>query len=135
MHKLNERGRRVALPVVQARDQPLVFRQWTPDARLQPGIWNIPVPIDGALLDPDVVIAPLVGFDGQGYRLGYGGGFFDRTLADMKQRALDPFFIGVAHSSAQIPTIYPRPHDIPMHCVVTEKDRFDHVQTMAADPE
>ena len=73
------------------------------------------MPADGALVTPDVVLAPLVGFDPDGYRLGYGGGFFDRTLAALSPRA---FAIGVGHPVAAIPTIYPQPHDIPMNTII-----------------
>ena len=77
-------GGRCALPVVVGRGQPLVFRAWAPGEPLGRGVWNIPIPLEEApVVSPDVVIAPLVGFDPAGYRLGYGGGFFDRTLAAM----------------------------------------------------
>ncbi|MGE0767491.1 MAG: 5-formyltetrahydrofolate cyclo-ligase [Hyphomicrobiaceae bacterium] len=109
-------GVRTALPVVVAKGQPLVFREWTPDARLERGVWNIPFPADGAVVAPNVVLAPLVGFDADGYRLGYGGGFFDRTLAAMVSK---PLVIGVGHPVQKITTIYPQPHDIGMDWIVT----------------
>lgn len=109
-------GLRTALPVVVAKAQPLVFREWTPGARLERGVWNIPYPADGALVAPTVVIAPLVGFDPACYRLGYGGGFFDRTLAGM---TVKPLIIGVGHPVQKIATIFPQPHDIPMSWIVT----------------
>ncbi len=109
-------GLRTALPVVLAKGQPLQFREWTPHARLERGVWNIPFPADGEVLAPTVVIAPLVGFDPQCYRLGYGGGFFDRTLAAMKTK---PLVIGVGYPIQAIGTIYPQPHDIPMDWIVT----------------
>ena len=77
-----EGGGRCALPVVVEKKAPLVFRIWKSGDRLVPGVWNIPIPADGAEASPDVVIAPVVGFDSACYRLGYGGGFFDRTLAN-----------------------------------------------------
>ena len=110
------RGMRVALPVVVAKGMPLVFREWHPRAHLEPGVWNIPVPADGEEVTPTVVIAPLVGFDDDAYRLGYGGGFFDRTLAALCPR---PLIIGVGHSLGRLATIYPQPHDIPMDWIVT----------------
>lgn len=113
---LSGRGIGLALPVVVAKRTPLIFRRWHPGARLERGVWNIPYPADGALVTPDVVIAPLVGFDPQGYRLGYGGGFFDRTLASLSPR---PLAIGVGHPLGALPTIYPLPHDIPMDWIVT----------------
>ena len=111
------RGGRVALPVVIAKGRPLAFRLWAPGDPLEPGIWDIPTPVSGPETLPDVVIAPLVGFDVEGYRLGYGGGFFDRTLAALERK---PRTIGIGYESARIPTIYPQPHDIAMTVVVTE---------------
>jgi len=114
MHALIESGVRVALPVATALAQPLVFREWRPGARLARGLWNIPHPADGNLIVPNVVVAPVVGFDAEGYRLGYGGGFFDRTLASMNPQ---PLAIGVGYREAELRTIFPQPHDIPMHWV------------------
>jgi 5,10-methenyltetrahydrofolate synthetase len=116
MASAHGRGIRVALPVVVAKVTPLIFRAWHPGAPLKPGVWNIRVPADGAEVTPTVVIAPLVGFDRDGYRLGYGGGFFDRTLAALSPR---PLAIGVGHPVGALPTIYPQPHDIPMDWIVT----------------
>lgn len=124
MQQMSERGVRIALPVVVAKATPLIFRQWTPRSTMVPGIWRIPVPIDGQILDPTVVISPLVGFDQENYRLGYGGGFFDRTLAAMYERGLSPQVIGVGHAVSAISTIYPLPHDIPMSIILTELGIF-----------
>ncbi len=116
MGKLAANGVRIALPVAVALGQPLLFRVWQPRARLARGLWKIPYPADGAELIPDVVIAPLVGFDQACYRLGYGGGFFDRTLAKLAPK---PLAIGVGYPSAVLQTIFPQPHDIPMDWIVT----------------
>lgn len=116
MHAACRAGLRVALPVVVAKAQPLLFREWTPEGRLERGVWNIPFPADGAIVQPTIVIAPLVGFDAACYRLGYGGGFFDRTLATMLAK---PLVIGVGHPSQKIATIFPQPHDIAMDWIVT----------------
>ncbi len=110
------RGLRMALPVVVEKGQPLIFREWVPGARLTRGVWNIPIPADGPEVIPDVLIAPFVGFDPQRYRLGYGGGFFDRTLAALKTPRR---VIGVGHPSGALPTIHPQAHDIPMDMIVT----------------
>lgn len=107
---------RVALPVVVAKARPLQYREWKPGAAMERGVLNIPIPADGEVVTPNVVIAPLVGFDRNGFRLGYGGGFFDRTLAAISPR---PTVIGVGHASGSIPTIYPQWHDIPMSWIVT----------------
>jgi 5-formyltetrahydrofolate cyclo-ligase len=118
LDRVGARGARTALPVVIARGQPLLFRAWSRGAPLQRGVWNILVPAEDAeFVQPDVVIAPVVGFDRACYRLGYGGGFFDRTLAAMAKRTR---VFGVVYRQAAIPTIYPQPHDIPMDVVVTE---------------
>lgn len=119
MERITARGGRAALPVVVERARPLVFRAWVPGEALERGIWNIPVPAKDEEVVPDVVIAPVVGFDRNCYRLGYGGAFFDRTLAAMPGR---PRVFGVGYAQAEIPTIYPQPHDIPMDAIVTEGD-------------
>ncbi len=112
------RGGRTALPVVLARGKPLFFRLWAPGDPTERGVWDIPVPSARAeVVLPDVVIAPVVGFDPACFRLGYGGGFFDRTLASFARR---PRVFGVGYAQAAIPTIYPQPHDIPMDAIVTE---------------
>lgn len=115
MQSAHKIGMRIALPVVVAKAQPLVFRAWRPGAPMARGVWNIPYPADGEIIVPEVVIAPLVGFDTAGFRLGYGGGFFDRTLATLTP---SPNAIGVGHPIAAIHTIYPQPHDIAMDWIV-----------------
>jgi 5-formyltetrahydrofolate cyclo-ligase len=114
---ITARGARAALPVVVQKGRPLIFRAYRPGDRLEKGVWNIPIPADGAEIVPEVVLAPVVGFDRQGYRLGYGGGFFDRTLAALPTK---PLVIGVGYTSQAIPTIHPQPHDIAMDRIVTE---------------
>jgi 5-formyltetrahydrofolate cyclo-ligase len=112
-----ERGATAALPEVVAKAGPLQFREWWPGAPMKPGVYDIPVPDGTRALVPDVAIVPMNGFDEQGYRLGYGGGYFDRTLAALERRVLA---IGVSYEALRLPTIYPQPHDIPMDFVVTE---------------
>ena len=116
MQTMSARGVRIALPVALALGQPLVFREWQPNARMARGLWKIPYPAEGADVMPTVVIAPLVGFDKQCFRLGYGGGFFDRTLAGLDPT---PVVIGVGYAGALIATIFPQSHDIPMDWIVT----------------
>lgn len=115
--ELRERGARTALPVVVAPKTPLIFREWYPGVQLAAGVYDIPYPVDSELLEPDWVLLPMNGFDLQGYRLGYGGGFFDRTLAAATKK---PVVIGVTYELAKIETIQPQPFDIPMDYVVTE---------------
>lgn len=110
------RGARLALPVVDPPGAPLVFRPWAPGAAMERGHWNIPVPATQDRVRPDIALAPVVGWDAEGYRLGYGGGYFDRTLA----QAPRPFAIGVGAQSARVATIFPQPHDIRLDAIVTE---------------
>ena len=116
--QLHRAGITIALPVVETRAAPLIFRLWTPETRMVRGDWNIPVPPPEArVLTPDVTLAPCLGWDGGCYRLGWGGGYFDRTLAALTRR---PTGIGIALAAARLPTIYPQPHDIPLDMIVTE---------------
>jgi 5,10-methenyltetrahydrofolate synthetase len=111
------RQRRAGLAVVVATASPLAFRRWTPRSPLVAGLYGIPVPRSGPVLAPDLLLLPLNGFDEAGYRLGYGGGYFDRTLA-----AADPAptSVGVGFELARLASIAPGPHDLPLDYVVTE---------------
>lgn len=110
-------GRGVALPVVIDRRGPLEYRAWAPGEPLVAGVWDIPIPERREVVTPSMVLAPLVGFDRACYRLGYGGGYFDRTLGSLDPR---PLAIGVGFSGQRIDTIHPQPFDIPMDYIVTE---------------
>ena len=114
-------GGQLALPVVVQRSAPVEFWRWHPGMPMQTGVWNIPIPKQRDILTPDAVIVPLVGFDGCGYRLGYGGGYFDRTLASAVPR---PFAIGLGYADSALQTIYPQPHDIPMNLIVTDQSIY-----------
>src|SRR5699024_8920221 len=74
-------GCRLCLPVIEGKGLPLKFREWTPGVSMQAGPYGAQVPAEGAWLDPDLLIVPLLAFDACGQRLGYGGGFYDRTIA------------------------------------------------------
>lgn len=110
-------GAEAALPVVVERARPLEFWSWLPHAKMQRGIWNIPIPAERIPVRPTLLFVPLLGFDGAGYRLGYGGGYFDRTLAASAPR---PMTIGIGYELGRLPTIHPQSHDIPMDAIVTE---------------
>ena len=110
-------GREVALPVVVDKKGPLEYRAWAPGESLVAGVWDIPIPEKREIVVPSAVLAPLVGFDSGCYRLGYGGGYFDRTLASLVPR---PLAIGVGFAMQRIDTIYPQSFDIPMDLIVTE---------------
>ena len=119
LRRLREQGAITALPVVLAPKTPLIFREWHPGVDMALGKLDIPYPKAGAELVPNSVLLPMNGFDRQGYRLGYGGGFFDRTLEALKDRK--PAVIGVSFELAAIETIQPQAWDIPVDYVVTER--------------
>jgi 5-formyltetrahydrofolate cyclo-ligase len=117
------RNGEVALPALVARSRPLEYRLWTPDTPVAPGKFSfgIPEPVNGPAVVPDVLLVPLLGFDAAGYRLGYGGGYFDRTLAAYTK---PPRTIGVGFEIGRMETIRPQPHDIPLDMIVTEAGVF-----------
>jgi len=106
------------LPVIQNADSPLVFRVWTPQSQMTIGQYGIPTLTDGEFMSPDVLLIPAVGFDRKCNRLGYGGGFFDRTLATIWPK---PLCIGVSYQFGLIDTTCPVPHDIPLDAIVSEE--------------
>lgn len=112
-----EQGAEAALPVVVEKGQPLEFWSWHPRMKLGRGIWDIPIPAERNPVRPTALLVPLVGFDEAGYRLGYGGGYYDRSLAGMDPR---PHTIGVGYELGRLETIHPQPHDIPLDVIVTE---------------
>src|SRR5437588_1848379 len=112
-------GSSVALPAVVDKKGPLEYRAWRPGETLVDGVWNIPVPEKREVVIPAIVLAPVVGFDRGCYRLGYGGGYFDRTLAALSPK---PLAIGIGFELQAIETIYPQPFDVPMDLIVTETE-------------
>ena len=118
LHTLRHRGALTALPVVVAPKQPLVFREWHPGVALDSGPLGIPFPPASELVMPTSLLLPMVGWDEAGYRLGYGAGFFDLTLASLPKR---PVVIGVGYELGKISSIHPQSWDVPMDWVVTER--------------
>jgi 5,10-methenyltetrahydrofolate synthetase len=113
-------GATMALPIVARKAAPLIFREWTGSESLERGVWNIPIPpAEARRILPDIVIAPVVGVDAMNFRLGYGGGFFDRTLADLKAKK-EVLAIGVGYEMQRMPTIHPHEFDIAMAHVFLE---------------
>lgn len=109
----------VCVPVIEAKGRPLRFRCWTPDAVLERGTFGAMIPVEGDWLEPDVVIVPLVAFDASGYRLGYGGGFYDRTLEGL--RARHPVIaVGFAFAAQELPAVPVEPTDQPLDAIITE---------------
>lgn len=128
MRTLRARGARTALPVVVAPRQPLIFRLWAPGDELAKGVYDIPYPAAGEPVVPDVALVPMNGFDSGGYRLGYGGGFFDRTLAALRgAHGTHPVAIGVTYELARMDTIEPQGYDIPMDYVATECGIYERI--------
>jgi 5-formyltetrahydrofolate cyclo-ligase len=112
-----EQGAVAALPEVTGKGQPLRFSQWWPGAPMKRGVYDIPVPDGTPVVLPDIAIVPMNACDGRGFRLGYGGGYFDRTLAALERRVVA---IGVTWDACRVPSIFPQAHDIPMDLIVTQ---------------
>jgi len=131
---LRGRGALTALPVVVAPRTPLIFREWHPGIVLEKGALDIPFPVNSREVTPDAVLLPMNGWDRKGYRLGYGAGFFDRTLASLAKK---PFVIGVAYEQAKLDTIHPQPWDVPVDYLVTERGvyRRDEALTYLGEPQ
>jgi 5-formyltetrahydrofolate cyclo-ligase len=121
VRRLVAQGAGAALPVVVEKGQPLEFRAWRPGAPLERGVWNIPIPAEGEVVRQTALLVPLVGFDGDGFRLGYGGGYYDRTLT-----ALVPFplVVGIAFEATRLQSIDPQLHDVKMDVVITDASVF-----------
>ncbi len=118
-----ELGATLALPKVINKHEPLRFCEWWSDAPMKQGAYGIPVPDGTPIVAIDAVIVPMVGFDQLGYRLGYGSGYFDRTLATYQQQ---PLTIGVAFEIQRLDSVHPQPHDIAMQYIVTEAGVFQN---------
>ncbi|MBM3390437.1 MAG: 5-formyltetrahydrofolate cyclo-ligase [Betaproteobacteria bacterium] len=115
-------GLRACLPVVTGDGLPLAFRAWTPQSEMIEDRYGIHIPTQGEALRPDAILMPLNAFDETGYRLGYGGGYFDRSLAALSPR---PRAIGVGFELARVASIRPQAYDLPMDVIVTEAGIFD----------
>ena len=122
MLALQAAGHPIALPVVLEANQPLVFRAWSPGDELEPAAFNTQIPSpDKPELTPGVVLAPLLAFDRRGYRLGYGGGFYDRTLENLRARG-DVLAIGLAYAGQEVPAVPRGPTDKRLDWIVTEAE-------------
>jgi 5-formyltetrahydrofolate cyclo-ligase len=119
--KLAGDGWTTCLPIVIALGQPLIFRRWMPGQPTVPGKWDIPQPTDDAeRVEPDVLLVPMMAFDKQGYRLGYGGGFYDRTLETLRAKKTITA-IGVAYAAQEVDSVAHDSHDQILDYVLTEK--------------
>jgi 5-formyltetrahydrofolate cyclo-ligase len=124
VRRLIAAGSIVALPIVVATSRLLRFRRWQPGAAMTTGRYDIPIPAEGEEILPLALLVPLLGFDAAGYRLGYGGGYYDRTLAALSP---PPLAIGVGFALGRLETIHPQPQDLPMDDIVTEDGVFRRV--------
>lgn len=113
---------RAALPVIDDARGPLAFHRWTPAAPMRAGRYGIAVPATAEPLTPTLLLIPCVGFDACGYRLGYGGGFYDRTLAAAAPR---PRTLGIAFDGCRVAALPHEAHDLPLDRILTEAGVFD----------
>jgi 5-formyltetrahydrofolate cyclo-ligase len=112
-------GRPIALPVTVRKGAPLIFRQWEPGAVLRGGAFRVPIPgEDAAELEPEILLVPLLAFDREGFRLGYGAGFYDRTLSKLRARGRVTA-IGIAFETQQIEAVPHNAYDEPLDWVLT----------------
>ncbi|ODT65715.1 MAG: 5-formyltetrahydrofolate cyclo-ligase [Pelagibacterium sp. SCN 63-23] len=117
--RLMDSGQKVVLPVVEGADAPLDLRVWESDHPLYEAGFGTLAPSDLApRAAPDLVLMPLLGFDNSGTRLGYGGGYYDRTLAAIRKK---PLLVGIAFAAQELGHIPREPHDIPLDAVITEQ--------------
>jgi 5-formyltetrahydrofolate cyclo-ligase len=119
IHRFLAEGGTAALPMVVGRSRPLTFRLWTPESRMVDGVFGIPYPAESRVVVPDTLVVPLVGYDDCCYRLGYGGGYYDRTLAAAEPK---PLSIGIGFASLRLETIWPQQYDVPMDYIITEAE-------------
>ena len=125
MRKLTEQGARLALPVIAGRGQPLVMREWAWGDPFTAGVWGIREPQPQArAVDPDIVLAPLLAFDRKGHRLGYGGGYYDLTIAQLRGRKTIAA-VGLAFAIQEVSTVPVTPRDAALDLVLTEREVID----------
>lgn len=116
---LHEQGFRICLPVVRQKGTSLVFRIWHPGAQMVPGAYGEMIPAEETQAEPDALIVPLLAFDQNGHRLGYGGGFYDRTLAELRSRRR-AYGIGFAYGAQLVDDLPVGPYDQRLDVIITE---------------
>ena len=130
LFRLHDRGVALALPVVTERGAPLAFWRWAPGDPLVPGAFGVAVPTQARSVRPMAVIVPMLAFDRAGRRLGYGGGFYDRTLARL--RAEGPVrAVGLAYAAQEVPAVPHGVDDQPLDLIVTERDVIEPAREAA----
>ncbi|MFW7345512.1 MULTISPECIES: 5-formyltetrahydrofolate cyclo-ligase [unclassified Pigmentiphaga] len=113
----------LTLPVILTKAAPLEFRAWTPDATMAPGAYGIPEPRSTPARTPDIVLVPTLGYTVDGDRIGYGGGYYDRTLAALRQGGHATLALGIAYACGRLaPDVHvPEPHDMRLDAIITEE--------------
>lgn len=125
MRKLAGQGARLALPVLAGRGKPLIMRAWVSGEPLSAGVWGIREPEpEAAEVNPDILLVPLVAFDRAGHRIGYGGGYYDRTIAQLRARKA-VIAVGLAFATQEVPAVPTTPRDERLDLVLTEREVID----------
>ena len=120
METMARRGRDICVPVVIGNGQPLEFHRWTPDCEMVEGAFGAMIPAARDVLLPDVVITPLAAFDMNGYRLGYGGGFYDRSFEELSEKK-QVQAIGFAYDAQEVMIVPREETDFRLNAMITEK--------------
>jgi 5,10-methenyltetrahydrofolate synthetase len=113
----DDEPRRIGLPVIDKASKTLTFHQWYPGCPMEADAYDIPKPKDTEVVVPTLLLVPCVGYGPGGVRLGYGGGFYDRTLAALEPR---PYTVGLAYSHAFVPGLQAEPHDMPLEAILSD---------------
>ena len=114
----NRSPRKIGLPVVNKLHKTLTFHAWYPGCPMEEDAYGIPKPKDTEAIVPTLLFVPCVGYGPGGVRLGYGGGFYDRTLATLQPR---PFTVGLGYSHGWLPELTPEPHDVPLDALLNDE--------------
>jgi 5-formyltetrahydrofolate cyclo-ligase len=123
--KLRKKGHESALPIVVANGEPLVFRRWAPGDDMTSGPFGVQEPLPSASeVVPDILLVPLLAFDRRGYRLGYGGGFYDRTLERLRANGRG-IAVGVAFAGQEVNAVPVAAYDQPLNWIVTEREAIE----------
>ena len=115
--KSAQRHRKIGLPVVNKVDKTLTFYTWYPGCPMEEDAYGIPKPKDTEIVEPSLIFVPCVGFGPGGYRLGYGGGFYDRSLASWQPK---PFTVGLGYDFGWLPDMAPESHDVPLDAILSD---------------
>jgi 5-formyltetrahydrofolate cyclo-ligase len=110
--------RQIGLPVVNKVSKTLSFHAWYPGCPMEEDAYQIPKPKGTEIITPTLLFVPCVGFSNNGYRLGYGGGFYDRTLAQLRPQ---PYTVGLGYAVGLVDDLEPEPHDVPLDAILTDE--------------